>query len=56
MSGTSVVGDGIVIDLSRMNQVRVENESRRVVVAGGALLGDIDAARPAHRLAAPNGS
>jgi len=40
MSGTSVVDDGIVIDLGAMNQVRVDPDARRAVVAGGALLGD----------------
>jgi FAD/FMN-containing dehydrogenase len=55
MSGASVVDDGIVIDLGRMNQVRVDAESRRAVVAGGALLGDVDAATQAHGLAVPAG-
>jgi FAD/FMN-containing dehydrogenase len=55
MSGTSVVDDGIVIDLSRMNQVRVDPEARRAVAAGGALLGDLDAATQVHGLAVPAG-
>ena len=55
MSGASVVDDGIVIDLSRMNQVRVDPENRRAVVAGGALLSDVDAATQAHGLAVPAG-
>src|SRR6186713_2121873 len=42
MSGAAVVDDGIVIDLGRMNQVRVDPDARRAVVAGGALLSDVD--------------
>jgi FAD binding domain/Berberine and berberine like len=55
MSGACVVDDGIVIDLSRMNQVRVDPAARRAVVSGGALLGDVDAATQAHGLAVPTG-
>src|SRR4029079_13183054 len=55
MSGTSVVDDGIVLDLGSMNQVRVDPDARRAVVAGGALLSDVDAATQAHGLAVPAG-
>jgi hypothetical protein len=55
MSGAGVVDDGITIDLSRMNQVRVDPDARRAFVAGGALLGDVDAATQAHGLAVPAG-
>jgi FAD/FMN-containing dehydrogenase len=55
MSGACVVDDGIMIDLSRMNQVVVDTDARRAKVAGGALLGDLDAATQAHGLAVPTG-
>jgi FAD/FMN-containing dehydrogenase len=55
MSGASVVDDGIVIDLSRMKQVRVDPGAKRAMVGGGALLGDVDAATQAYGLAVPAG-
>jgi FAD/FMN-containing dehydrogenase len=54
-SGTSVGDAGIVIDLSRMNDVEVDPETRRATVAGGALLRDLDAAAQIHGLAVPAG-
>jgi FAD/FMN-containing dehydrogenase len=50
------VGDaGIVVDVSRMNDVEVDPMARRATVGGGALLRDVDAATQAHGLAVPLG-
>jgi FAD/FMN-containing dehydrogenase len=47
--------DGLVIDLSRMNYVRVDPKKRTILVGGGAVLGDIDHAAHAFGLAVPGG-
>jgi FAD/FMN-containing dehydrogenase len=55
MAGMCVGDAGIVIDLSRMNDVEVNPEARRATVGGGALLRDLDAATQIHGLAVPSG-
>jgi FAD/FMN-containing dehydrogenase len=55
IAGNALCDAGIVIDLSRMKAVKVDPQSRRAVVEGGATLADLDAATQAHGLAVPLG-
>jgi len=55
MSGAAVVNDGLMIDLSQLNQVRVDPRAKRARAGGGALMADLDAATQAHGLAVPAG-
>ena len=53
--GLGSVDDGLVIDLSIMNEISVDPEARMVRVQGGALLGQLDTATHEHGGAVPAG-
>jgi len=53
--GKSACEGGLMIDLSRMNDVKVEADIRRARVSGGALLNGLDTAALAHGLATTAG-
>ena len=55
IAGNSIVNDGMMIDLSMMKKVRVDEEGRRAYVEPGATLHDFDEAVQAHGLATPVG-
>jgi FAD binding domain/Berberine and berberine like len=55
LAGFSTCDDGLVIDLSRMRQVVVDGEARRARIAGGCLLGSVDAATQKAGLVFPSG-
>jgi FAD/FMN-containing dehydrogenase len=55
VAGKAVVDDGLMIDLSPMNDVSVDVRGRRARVEGGARLGNLDAATLPHGLATTAG-
>ena len=55
VAGFSTIDDGIVIDLSGMNGVRVDPAARRAIVDGGAVWADVDYETQAHGLATTGG-
>jgi FAD/FMN-containing dehydrogenase len=54
-AGHCAVDDGLVIDLSRMRDVRVDPEEQTAISQGGATWQDFDAATQAHGLVTPGG-
>ena len=55
IAGNSLSDNGLVIDFSKMKDVRVDTGKRRAYVEPGATLGDFDKAVQAHGLATPVG-
>jgi FAD/FMN-containing dehydrogenase len=55
VSGSAVCEDGLMIDLSRMNGVRVDPEAATARVQAGATWGDVDHETQAFGLAVPGG-
>ena len=53
--GFGTIDNGLVIDLSRMNQVQVDPRKKLARVGGGATWGDVDHATYPFALAAPGG-
>jgi hypothetical protein len=56
VSGTSSSSGGLVIDLTRLNSVTVNPESKTATVGGGAVWKDVDEALATHGLAAVGGT
>jgi FAD/FMN-containing dehydrogenase len=54
-AGLGSVDDGLVIDLSAMNEITVDPSARMVRVQGGAKLGEVDNATHPHGFAVPAG-
>jgi hypothetical protein len=53
--GLSVCDAGLVVDLRKMSEVRVDPDARKATVGAGALLGELDAATQEHGLVVPAG-
>src|SRR5574338_1412880 len=56
VTGMSVPDGGLLIDLERISEVRVDVERRTARIGGGALLRDLDRAAIPHRLATTAGN
>src|SRR5947207_947675 len=55
IAGKGVCEGGLMIDLSRMNDISIDPQKRTARVQGGAKLGDMDRATQAHGLATTAG-
>ncbi|MBB6453796.1 FAD/FMN-containing dehydrogenase [Salirhabdus euzebyi] len=56
LAGTAVCDDGLMIDLSNMRGVEVDQAKKVAIVEGGAKLGDIDVATQKYGLVTPTGT
>lgn len=54
-AGLSMCDDGLVIDLSRMREVRIDPVAQTIRVQGGATWGDVDRAAHEYGLVTPSG-
>lgn len=55
VAGTAVCDDGLMVDLSEMNGVRVDPDRQTAVAQAGATMGDLDHESQAFGLATPGG-
>lgn len=55
IAGNAICDGGLMIDLSRMRDVRIDAEAKRAHVGPGATLGDVDHESQAFGLATPTG-
>ncbi len=55
VAGNAVCESGFMIDLSPMNQIKIEVESKKALVEPGCSLGDVDRATQAFGLVLPSG-
>jgi len=56
VAGIATCNDGLMIDISNMNKVTVDEEKKIAIVEGGATLGDVDSETQKHGLAVPTGT
>jgi FAD/FMN-containing dehydrogenase len=54
-AGLGTCDDGVVIDLSPVNEIQVDPQARTVRVGGGCTWGEVDRATNEHGLATPSG-